>query len=99
MKTKSKLLPIVALLSLLSTPVPIHAGETSTTGDEQTQQKNECLLLAIKCGNTILSIQDKIEMLKEEIAKGKAVYSVDELNILRKKLEDASRSLDFLLEK
>jgi hypothetical protein len=98
---KTSLLFMTILFSLLSIIVPVYADE-ATTGEpteQQTQQKNECILLAIKCGNSIMSIQDKIQLLKEEISKGRAVYSLEELNNLRKKLEEASKTLDYLLDK
>ena len=86
---------------LLSVSVPVYAIDavTTETPQQQTRQKNECILLAIKCGNTILSIQDKIELLKEEINKGSAVYTLDELNTLKQKLNDVSKTLDYLLDK
>jgi hypothetical protein len=89
------------LFSLLSAVVPVHADDAAATeqSEQQSQQKNECLLVARNCGRTITSIQDKIEMLKEEIAKGRAVYTTEELNNLKQKLDDVSRTLDFLLEK
>ena len=81
--------------------MPVHADEASTTeaSEQQTKQKDECLLVARNCGNSAISIQDKIEKLKDEIAKGRAVYTPEELNNLKQKLDEVSRTLDFLLEK
>ena len=69
------------------------------TYQQQSQEKNECILLAIKCGNSILSIQDKIQLLREEITKGKSAYTPEEIERLKKKLEDVSKTLDYLLDK
>ena len=100
MKKKS-ILFMAIIFSLLSIIVPIYADEAATEepAEQQTQQKNECILLAVSCGNSIISIQDKIELLKEEIAKGRKVYSPEELDKLRKKLNEVSKTLDYLLDK
>lgn len=97
---KTSLFFMIIVISLLSIIVPVYADETTTgePSEQQTQQKNECILLAIKCGNSIISIQDKIQLLKEEIAKGRTVYSVEDLNNLKKKLDEVSKTLDFLLD-
>jgi len=89
------------LISMLSIFAPVYADEATTEepAEQETQQKNECILLAISCGNSIISIQDKIQLLKEEIAKGRKVYSPEELDKLRKKLDEVNKTLDFLLDK
>jgi len=100
MKRTSMLLMAI-VFSLLSIIMPVYADEAATDEptEQQTQQKNECILLAISCGNSIISIQDKIQLLKEEIAKGRKVYSPEELDKLRKKLDEVNKTLDFLLDK
>ena len=100
MKRTSMLLMVI-VFSLLSIIMPVYADEAATDEltEQQTQQKNECILLAISCGNSIISIQDKIQLLKEEIAKGRKVYSPEELDKLRKKLDEVNKTLDFLLDK
>jgi len=87
--------------AILPAAVPLLADETETIDpqDQQTHQKDECLLAARRCGNSAISIQDKIERLKEEIDKGRAVYTLEELNTLQQKLDEVNRTLDFLLEK
>ena len=89
------------LIAVLAAVMPVMPDEpgTTETQERRTQQKDECLLTARQCGTTIISIQDKIERLKEEIAKGRAVYTREELNNLQQKLNDVSRTLDFLLDK
>lgn len=91
----------IALIALLSTAMPGLADEAGTpqAKEQQAGQKDECMLLAIKCGTSAISIQDKIGRLQDEIAKGTSVYTLQELNTLQKKLDEISRTLDFLLEK
>ena len=98
---RTAILFMAIVFSLLSIIVPVYADEAATDEltEQQTQQKNECILLAISCGNSIISIQDKIQLLKEEIAKGRKVYSPEELDKLRKKLDEVNKTLDFLLDK
>lgn len=98
---KTGMLFTLIVICLLSFVVPTLADEVATpeVSEQQVQQKNECLLRAKSCGNSIISIQDKIERLKEEIAKGRAVYSAEELENLKQKMDDVSRTLDFLLER
>ena len=57
--------------------------------------KDECLLVAINCGTDYISLERKIENLRKEISKGKSVYTDDELNILRGKLDNATKTLEF----
>ena len=57
--------------------------------------KDECLLVAINCGKDFISLEQKIEKLQKEISKGRAVYSDDELNILRERLNNANKTLEF----
>jgi len=98
---RTAILFMAIVFSLLSIIVPVYADEADTDEptEQQTQQKNECILLAISCGNSIISIQDKIQLLNEEIAIGRKVYSPEELDKLRKKLDEVSKTLDFLLDK
>lgn len=56
--------------------------------------KDECLLVSMNCANQVDSIQMRIERLNKEIAKGTDVYTSDELNVLKNKLEDATRNLE-----
>jgi len=89
------------IFSLASDRMPVYSEETlpADSSEQQDQHKDECLLLARNCGTSAVSIQDKIARLKEEISKGRAVYTVEELNNLKQKLDEVSRILDYLLEK
>jgi hypothetical protein len=63
---------------------------------QQSQQKDECLLVAKNCSNEILPLQQRIDHLNAEIAKGTDVYTVDELNVLNRKLDEANKAMDFM---
>ena len=66
-------------------------------GDEDSaKQKDECVLIARECGSSVQSIQDKIERLQGEIAKGTAVYTPDDLNLLKQRLDEVNKVLDML---
>jgi len=97
---KTSILFMTIIISMLSADMKVSAEETAAVEpyEQHAQERNECILLAIKCGNTILSIQDKIQLLREEIAKGKSAYTLEEIERLKKKLEEASKTLDFLLD-
>jgi len=60
--------------------------------------KDECLLVAWNCAQSVDSIQQRIERLSNEIAKGTAVYTKDELNTLKRKLEEINKDLETITE-
>jgi len=94
-----KMIAILALwiaVSLLSVARPAFSEEGEDTNISAEKQKDECLLLARRCGTAAYSIQDRIEKLREEIEKGKRVYTVEELNVLKQKLEEVNKTLDYL---
>ena len=64
--------------------------------DDTAKMKDECLLITRECGYSAQSIQDKIERLNKEIAKGTTVYTPEELMTLKQKLEEVNKILDFL---
>jgi len=77
--------------------VPVLADESSMNGKfEQGQQteKNECLLVAMNCGNQVDSIQQRIDRIKGEISRGSDVYTNDELRTLNRELEEAVKILE-----
>ena len=97
---KAMLLALILVFALLNSSLNAVSDDPGRTEQAQkTHLKDECLLIAKKCGTSVVSIQDKIEKLKEEIAKGSSVYTPDELNILKQRLDEVSQTLDFLLEK
>jgi hypothetical protein len=62
---------------------------------EPDRTKDECLLVAVRCGDSFDTLQQRIDRLQNEISKGRAVYTPDELKILRKKLDNARKTLEF----
>ena len=60
---------------------------------QQTANKDECLLLAMNCPKENVSVQNRIDRLNAEIAKGTDVYTPDELKVLNDKLNDSYKEL------
>ena len=91
----SKMSLIAATLLIISVPVladdlsvvPNRAPEALNPG------KDTCLIVAMNCGDRTESIQNRIDMIQREINKGTAVYSNDELMILKRKLDAEKREL------
>ena len=71
--------------------LPAFAGD-----EDSAKQKDECVLIARECGSSVQSIQDKIERLQREIARGTAVYTPDDLNLLKQRLDEVNKVLDML---
>jgi len=92
---------IVAAFLLLAFGTAVHAEDSTAApqgaDDASKQKKDDCILNAKDCGDQALSIENKIQRLKEEIAKGSRVYTPKELQKLKHKLEDANDVLDELL--
>jgi hypothetical protein len=84
--------------ALLIMAVPVLANDLSVlpTREPELQQsgKDECLLVAMNCGDRAMSIQNRIDTIKNEIKKGTGVYTTDELRILEKRLEDTKREFN-----
>ena len=87
MKRILGMLTILATTALLSVATVMGAEATMGVID----QKDQCLLVAANCANSVDSISQRIERLNKEIAKGTDVYTTDELKRLRDKLDDAVR--------
>jgi Skp family chaperone for outer membrane proteins len=92
---------IIAAALFLSFGAVLHAEEKTPQPPAATQasaaDKDECILNAKDCGDQAISLESKINRLKQEIAKGTKVYTTKELRKLRNKLEDANDILDELL--
>ena len=88
------LLVILFLMAcMVGNVLPLLSEDDETA---QKKEKHECLLISKECGLSAQSIQDKIERLNEEIAKGTTVYTQEELRVLKQKLEEVDNILDFL---
>lgn len=93
---------IIKKISLLAAALMIVAVPALAVEDamdkmlEKGQQvdKNECLLVAVNCGNQVDSIQQRIDRIKGEISRGTDVYTTDELRRLERQLDEATKILE-----
>jgi peptidoglycan hydrolase CwlO-like protein len=84
----------VATLLISVLPSIAFEGSMGTMRDQGQQgQKDECLIVARNCGNDVDSIQERIQRLQGEIARGTDAYTPGELKILNHELEDANETL------
>ncbi|MBJ6750046.1 hypothetical protein [Geomonas anaerohicana] len=97
---KQKLLVLMAVsLFAAATPVladeAVNHGTMHKAGDAQCEK--ECAMLIKDCNNQVDSIQDRIKKLQVAInEKGASTYTVEELKILQKKLQEANETLRVL---
>ncbi|MBU5613646.1 hypothetical protein [Geomonas azotofigens] len=94
---KKKLLVLMAV-SLFAAATPVLADEAANHGSMHkagdAQCEKECAMLLKDCNNQVDSIQDKIRKLQVAInEQGASTYTVDELKILKKKLQEANDTL------
>lgn len=75
---------------LMFSAVPVIA-QTQTQA-----QKDECLLAAKGCANEVDSIQRQVKKLHNEIRKGTRVYTKEELQTLKRKLEEVNKLMEDL---
>jgi len=91
----SKISLLAAILALSAVPVlAADTGMDKVFDQGQQVEKNECLLVAINCGNEVDSIQQRIERIKGEISRGTDVYTSDELRRLNRQLEEAEKLME-----
>jgi len=77
--------------------VRAESGITGQVMDQGQQSgKNECLLVAMNCGDQVDSIQQRIGRLEREISRGTDVYTNDELKQLNNQLRDYQKTLEGL---
>jgi hypothetical protein len=90
MKKIAVILSSLAFATLVNA-APFVSETESTIGGPANMgiEKDECLLVALNCPENVDPIQIRIDKLQAEIEKGSAVYTNEELNILRNKLNDA----------
>lgn len=81
---------------LLISAGPVLSAENIIQKELQTPKKDLCLLLAKNCQDNAYLLQQRVDRLRGEISKGTTVYSDDELNILKNKLDDANKALEFV---
>lgn len=94
-----KLMATALTLTLFSAmpALALQHGDTHKQMDEKCVK--ECEMMLKNCARETDSLQQKIARLNKEIAKGTAVYSVDELKSLETKLKEANLILKNLFEK
>jgi hypothetical protein len=82
----------VMVASMLFSAITLLGAEKYTTPfgsygkDLQSNQKNECLLVAKNCASESITIRQRLIDIRREISKGLRVYSEKELQILREQL-------------
>lgn len=91
MKRMATLLLMVATSLFLSA-----AAVLSAENGVISEGKDACLLVAMNCTDNVDSLQQRIERLNNEISKGGAVYTQEELRKLNMKLEDTLKQLEQL---
>ena len=91
-----ELLVSALLISMLIAVAPVRSAEDKLIDNILMPKKDTCLLYARNCQDNTYVLQQRIERLQGEISKGTVVYSNDELNILRQRLDEANKALDFV---
>lgn len=88
---------LAAAFMISSAPLRAEEGSMERMMDQdQRPEKDQCLLVAMNCGNQVDSIQQRIDRLQREISRGTDVYSTDELRSLENQLQDAERTMEGL---
>lgn len=88
---------LIFLLFALTLGVVASANAIQAEDNSLKEQgkKDECLLVAINCGNDYVSLEQKIEHLQKEISKGRAAYTDKDLRNLNKQLNNATKTLEY----
>lgn len=86
---------LAAALLIMAVPVLADDGAVDKMLDQGRQiDKSECLLVARNCGDSVDSIQQRIDRIKGEIGRGSDVYSKDELRRLDRQLDEYTKTLN-----
>lgn len=96
MRSLARKFAVLMTVTLISA-VPVVAAETGmgmNAGDNA--QKDECLLVAKNCKDSVDSLQQRIDRLNREISKGTSVYTKHELKSLEFQLRDAINTMEVL---
>jgi hypothetical protein len=98
MKRTARLLSLTATaLCMVTLPAWAASREPVQPG---TAQREDCLLVAkldnFNCPNQVDSIDNRIERLQREVAKGNQVYSPEELRYLEKELAQFQAMHEYL---
>lgn len=79
--------------TIISTSLPVLAADHAQEGHDQKCIK-DCQMLVRNCGQEVESIQQRISRLNREIAKGTSVYTIEELRILERTLQESQDLLE-----
>lgn len=91
----NKLALIAATLIISAIPILADDGMINPANEPALEGgKNECLLVAMNCTGEVDSLRNKIDRIQKEIDRGSNVYNNEELNILRNKLDEATRAAE-----
>jgi len=96
MKRKAKLVSAVTAIAVLWALVAAAQEVNGKAPGEGSGQKDICLIYPEQCHYSIDTIQERIDRLNREIAKGTAVYTEDELSRLAVQLRDAKRVWSYM---
>lgn len=96
MRNLARKFAVLTTVTLISA-IPAVAAETgmgmNAVGNDQ---KDQCLLVAQTCRDSVDSLQQRIDRLNREISKGTGVYTQQELRKLQFQLKDAIDTMDVL---
>lgn len=93
----TKLLFSLSVLALVAGCAALRVEEQPPTGPVSTEGKNLCLLESEDCPARKMTITELIEGLREELAKGEAVYTPAELRRLETRLREYEYMYDRLM--
>lgn len=99
MKRLSFIVCVVITCLMLQPVRGLVADQDEFDTPGKASEKDLCLLYLVQCGLQVQSLQDKVTRLQEEIAKGTKVYTVEELRLLKEKLEEVNRRLDLFFDR
>lgn len=82
----------VAVSSMLISAAMSTAAECPVSSSEfdtlvKSNMKDQCLIVAKNCGTETSSVQQRVNELRNEIAKGTDVYTPGELRVLNEQLK------------
>jgi len=83
---------VLSTVSVLLSALPLLADPTCPVSSREIDQliksnfKDQCLIVAKNCAGEPSSVQQRVNELRREIAKGRYVYSADELRMLKEQL-------------
>jgi hypothetical protein len=77
---------LFAAVPLLAAPsCPVSSGEFDRL--VQSNMKDQCLIVARNCADESATVQQRVNQLRVEIAKGSYVYTPNELRALKEQLQ------------